>query len=183
MNLLEGKLVRLKAAHPEGSAEQVAGWWDNSEFARLLDAAVARPLSPKTLREEGEEALKPTRFPFSIWTLADDKLIGFGGLGVDHWHQGDGWLGIGIGEPAYWGKGFGTDAVRAIARFGFEELNLRRISLGVFAYNERAVRAYEKAGFVVEGRVRQSVFRDGQRWDEFIMGLLREDWRRGIEDF
>jgi RimJ/RimL family protein N-acetyltransferase len=67
-----------------------------------------------------------------------------------------------------------------IERYAFEELNLHRLSLGVFAYNPRARRAYEKAGFVVEGRERGAILRDGQRADVIIMGILREEWRARV---
>jgi RimJ/RimL family protein N-acetyltransferase len=87
-------------------------------------------------------------------------------------------LGIGILRREYWGRGYGSEAVSLMLRFGFTELNLRRISLSVFEYNTRAVRAYEKAGFQQEGRLRQALQRDGRRWDELFMGILREDWLR-----
>ncbi|MGQ0601025.1 MAG: GNAT family N-acetyltransferase, partial [Anaerolineales bacterium] len=62
--------------------------------------------------------------------------------------------------------------------YGFTELNLHRVSLGVFSYNGRAVRSYEKAGFRIEGRSRQAVSRDGQRFDDVWMGILREEWEQ-----
>ena len=63
-----------------------------------------------------------------------------------------------------------------LLRYAFAELNLRRVSLSVFEYNPRAMRSYEKAGFVVEGRRRQALNRDGRRWDVIHMGILREEW-------
>jgi RimJ/RimL family protein N-acetyltransferase len=60
-------------------------------------------------------------------------------------------------------------------------LNLYRVSLDVFAYNLRAIRCYEKAGFVVEGRARQFLNRDGRRWDLIYMGILGEEWGRQQE--
>jgi RimJ/RimL family protein N-acetyltransferase len=97
------------------------------------------------------------------------------------WTHGDTFVGIGIGEPDYRGKGYGTDAMRVILRFAFMELNLHRVSLDVFEYNPRAIRSYEKAGFVIEGRKRRVVNRDGRRWDDIYMGILREEWERQRE--
>ena len=85
-------------------------------------------------------------------------------------------MGIGLGEREYWGKGYGTDAMKIILRYAFTELNLRRVTLDVFEYNQRGVRSYEKAGFVVEGRERGLILREGRRWDVIYMGILREDW-------
>ena len=85
-------------------------------------------------------------------------------------------MGIGIGEREFWGKGYGTDAMDLILRYAFVELNLRRVSLNVFEFNQRALRSYEKAGFQLEGRQRQVMQREGRRSDILYMGILREEW-------
>ena len=113
---------------------------------------------------------------FLISTLHEDRKIGLIGLNGIRWVHGDAWVGIGLGERDYWGKGYGTDAMLVLQRYAFEELNLHRLSLTVFDYNQRAVRSYEKAGFIVEGRARQYLNREGQRYDMVFMGILREEW-------
>jgi RimJ/RimL family protein N-acetyltransferase len=85
-------------------------------------------------------------------------------------------LGIAIGEHEEWGKGYGIDAVRVILRLAFTELNLHRVSLTVFDYNQRAIRSYKKAGFRLERRQRFFLKREGQRWDLIHMGILRNEW-------
>jgi RimJ/RimL family protein N-acetyltransferase len=92
-------------------------------------------------------------------------------------------MGISVGDREYWGKGYGTDAVRLILQYGFIELNLRRISLGLHAYNERALKSYEKAGFKMEGRMRGEGWRDGVHYDSLWMGILREEWlaQQGVQ--
>ena len=59
----------------------------------------------------------------------------------------------------------------------FGTLGLHRIALYVFEFNERAIRAYQRCGFVVEGRSRESIWRDGRWWDELAMSVLESDWR------
>jgi RimJ/RimL family protein N-acetyltransferase len=66
--------------------------------------------------------------------------------------------------------------MRLIVQYGFLELNLRRISLGLHAYNERALKSYEKVGFKLEGRMRGEGWRDGVHYDSLWMGILREEW-------
>jgi RimJ/RimL family protein N-acetyltransferase len=66
--------------------------------------------------------------------------------------------------------------MRVMLRYAFRELNLHRVTLTVFEYNPRAIRSYEKAGFVVEGRLRNWLNREGRRWDMIHMGILREEW-------
>ena len=174
--LFHGELVRLVAPNPETDAEAAARWQRDAEFLRLVDSEPALPLSASQNKADMEARLaRENSFSFVIRTLADDRPIGFAGLWVQ-WTHGDASMGIGLGEREYWGKGYGADAVRALLRYGFAELNLRRVSLGVFEYNPRAIRAYEKAGFVREGRTRQDARRDGRYWDSFWMGILREEW-------
>jgi len=179
--LFTGELVRLAAPNPEADAESVARWLQDSEYVRLMDIRPAQPRLAKTFKERLNEDLKDTLFFFHIRALADDRLLGSIDIDIDHWSHGEGWVGIDIGERENWGKGYGTDAMRVILRYAFTELNLHRVALNVFEYNPRAVRSYEKSGFVVEGRVRQFLERDGRRWDVIYMGILREEWERIVK--
>jgi RimJ/RimL family protein N-acetyltransferase len=180
-NLLRGCLVRLSAEDPEPLAAGLSRWWRDSEFFRLLSFHASPMFSPKHVREWLEKELEknpPEFYLFGIRTLDDDKLIGFMDLGRPS-QSGNCWVGIGLGERDYWGKGYGTDAMQAALRFAFMELNLQRVTLNVFDYNARGVRSYEKAGFEVEGRVREAILRDGVRHDVIFMGVLRENWLQG----
>ena len=85
-------------------------------------------------------------------------------------------LGIVIGEKEYWGRGFGSDAIRTLVRFGFEEMNLHRIHLHVYEDNARAIRAYEKCGFQHEGRLRDGVYRHGRYYDLLAMSILSHEF-------
>lgn len=87
-------------------------------------------------------------------------------------------FGIFIGEADARGKGFGSEAVRLAVGFAFFVQNLNRVELGVFAGNEKAMRTYEKVGFVREGTARRRRFKDGVYVDEIQMGLLRDEFRR-----
>ena len=103
------------------------------------------------------------------------KLIGTIGFAELSWRNRSAEFGIMIGEKSYWGQGYGTEAVRLLSQYGFNTLNLNRIFLRVYEDNLRAIRAYEKAGFTLEGRMRQAEFRHGKYLDVLIMSLLRGD--------
>jgi RimJ/RimL family protein N-acetyltransferase len=104
-----------------------------------------------------------------IGTCAFSQLDGDNGSALYH---------ITIGEKDAWGRGYGTEATRLMLDHAFGALGLHRIALFVFEFNERAIRAYQRCGFVVEGRSRESIFRDGQWWDELAMSVLESDRRR-----
>jgi RimJ/RimL family protein N-acetyltransferase len=177
-DLFRGKLVRLAAQEVQLMAEAFSKWSCDSEYWRLLDSGSVRPFSVKTTKgwiEKNQEQEKPNEISFAIRTLEDDHLIGDIGLDGIQWTHGDAFVGIGLGEREYWGKGYGTDAMRVILRYAFTELNLQRVSLNVFEYNPRAIRSYEKAGFKHEGRMRGMLHRDGKRWDIVYMGILKEE--------
>jgi len=177
--LLTGELVRLTAVNPETDSGYFVKWGRDSEYLRMLDADPVRLWSQNKYKEWLEKDLEKepaNEFLFLICTLEGDEPIGFVELDGIHWNHGDAWVGIGIGPREYWNRGYGSDAMEVVLRYAFEELNLQRISLTVFDYNQRAIRSYEKSGFVVEGRGRQFLKREGRRWDILFMGLLRTEW-------
>ena len=87
---------------------------------------------------------------------------------------------IGIGDKAYWGRGYGRDALRTLLDYAFRLRNFRRVHLTVNSTNERAMRAYRACGFVEEGRLRQHVWSDGCYIDLVHMGLLRDEWENAL---
>ena len=178
--LFHGELVRLTFEEPESYAKVEVRWQRDSEFIRLADSKPVRFSSEKRIRERYvehrlDQGFDPEYFSFSVRTLTDDRLIGFLGMRVDLIH-GVASVGIGIGERDLWDKGYGTDMMKVCLRYAFSELGVQSVSLGVFAYNARAVRSYEKAGFRLEGRTRKDVHREGKRSDTLWMGILREEW-------
>lgn len=84
---------------------------------------------------------------------------------------------IGIWDSKVWGQGLGTEVTRLVLRYAFERLRLHRVSLRVLAYNHRAIRCYEKCGFVREGVERESALVAGEWHDDFIMGILQQEYR------
>lgn len=85
-------------------------------------------------------------------------------------------VGAGIGDPDYWGGGFGSDAMLLITAYAFEWLGLRRLYLNTLDTNLRAQRQVEKCGFSRESRRRALMFWNGEWHDWLVYGLLREEW-------
>lgn len=178
-NLFTGKLTQLIAQDPDKMGAVLEQWSRDSEFYQLFDSDPTRPRNAKRAQErmcEDAEKNRSDNFPFMVARLEDDQVIGEGGLFNALSPHRNAWLAIGIGERGLWGKGYGADAVNVLLRFGFQELNLHRINLGTFGYNMRAIRAYEKIGFVHEGAWRGALKRYGKRWDSMAMGILKREW-------
>ena len=85
-----------------------------------------------------------------------------------------------IGNRKYWGKGYGTEMTDLIDFYGFDRLNLNRIYLGVTDENKGGVKAYEKAGYIYEGRLLQDIYRNSRYYDSVRMGLLRDDYYKKL---
>ena len=178
-NLWRGQTIRLTAITKE-DWPALARWYQDAGFLRLWNADPARP---QTEAEVGkwleEETKKQNAFFFAIRPLESNDLLGQIELDGILWNCGTGWIAIGLGNREDWGKGYGGEAMRLALDYAFSELNLHRVQLAVFAYNERAIALYEKLGFVREGVYREFLHRDGARYDMYLYGLLRREWRGG----
>lgn len=120
-----------------------------------------------------------TIWHFVICLRESKRPIGFCALhDIDH-VNGAAELGIGIGIPTEWDKGYGTEAMHVLLDFGFGELRLHRVFLHVFDFNERAIHVYEQVGFTHEGTKRQAYFRHGRHHDMQVMGILADEWAAG----
>jgi RimJ/RimL family protein N-acetyltransferase len=180
--LFEGERVRLAPIDPEKDAETLSKWTHDPEYLRLTSADPARPLSPgqvkKQLEEMEKEAEKGRQFNFTIRAREDDRLLGATRLYRIQWTHGVGMLQLSIGQPADRRQGYGSEAMRMLLRYAFDELNLHRLGVDTFEYNTGALRFLERHGFAVEVRRRQAIHRDGRRWDALMLGLLRDEWAR-----
>jgi RimJ/RimL family protein N-acetyltransferase len=178
-DLFRGELVRFAMEEPEARAKAELYWQRDSEFRRLADSDPVFLVSEKKIKEwiekQVEDGFKPERYSFAVRTIAEDRLIGFLSLWVDLIHR-EAFVGLGIGEREFWSRGYGTDMMKLCQQYVFTELGMERLSLGLFEYNPRALRSYEKSGFRLEGRTRKDAQRDGKRYDSLWMGILRDEW-------
>ncbi|MCP3801597.1 GNAT family N-acetyltransferase [Allokutzneria sp. A3M-2-11 16] len=171
-----GELVRLRAFEPS-EAEALWRWNHDAEVMRWMDDGYPDSLAQVTKRMSEWKANSYEKVVLAVETLADAQLIGVVVLRDVQPETGHAELDIYIGEKDHWGSGYATDAMRTACRFGFEKMRLHRITLWVVADNVAARRVYEKAGFVEEGRQRESFRRDGRWHDMVMMGLLEGELR------
>jgi RimJ/RimL family protein N-acetyltransferase len=120
-------------------------------------------------------AYSQTEIQLAICLREDDRHIGNIHLTDIDWISRHGHLGMFIGEAQYQSKGYGQQALRLMLRHAFRDLGLHRVCLVVLDDNPRALRVYEKCGFVVEGRLRQHVYKRGAFRDLIFMGVCAGD--------
>jgi RimJ/RimL family protein N-acetyltransferase len=179
-----GDRVRLRRIERSDLPRFVA-WLNDPSVRDHLALFHPMGLSDEERWFEGQTALEPVLRALSIEAraadvrdeAADPEWTHIGGIGLHQvdWKNRTGELGIVIGEKGWWGRGYGTDAVRALARWAFDELALNRLWLRVYEDNARAQRSYEKVGFKAEGRLRQDRFHAGRYFDTVVMGLLHDE--------
>ncbi|HMN12226.1 MAG TPA: GNAT family protein [Bellilinea sp.] len=175
MSNLTGKLVRLVIEDLEESSKLMSSWDHDSEYLRLLSFGPVTRYNAKATQEFFEKE-SGDELGFGIQTIADGKSVGFIGLNQINPLTRNAMVGMGIGERENWSKGYGTEAMKLVLNFAFEQLNLNRVTLDVFEVNQRGIRAYEKAGFLLEGRIKQALMKAGTRYDLILMGITRRRW-------
>ena len=120
--------------------------------------------------------LKNGDYIFSIIRKSDDSLIGNIGFNEINNIDRTATLGIFIGDADNQNKGYGSEAIRALIKYGFDVLNLNNIDLHVFDFNERAIACYKKVGFKEYGRRHKSYYLNGVYHDDIYMEILRDNY-------
>lgn len=171
-----GEKIRLRAYRKE-DVPKALELLNDFEIKRLLITGVPYP---NTLKDEEEWFEKQSAgndlYNFAIETLENNKYIGGCGLNHIDWKNSVATVGIFIGDKEYWGKGYGTDAMKVLVKFIFEQMNINKVKLNTFSFNERAIKSYKKCGFQIEGVLRNELFKDGKYCDEIIMGILKDEY-------
>jgi RimJ/RimL family protein N-acetyltransferase len=169
--------IRLRAAEREDLPLFVL-WLNDPEVRQGLEMYL-----PFSLTEEERWYERMLDRPAAEHVLVIDakdqdawKSIGTCGFHNMDWRARSAEVGISIGEKSCWNQGYGTDVMRLMLQHGFDTLNLNRIFLRVYSNNQRAIRCYEKAGFVQEGCMRQAHYQDGNYLDILLMSVLHSEW-------
>ena len=178
--MIYGDKLRLRAVE-RSDLRRFVEWLNDPEVREGL--LLHLPLSMAEEEKWFEDMIKrpAVEHPMVIEIRQDESWVMIGNCGIHNidWRLRSAEVGIFIGEKGYWDQGYGTEAMRVLLDHSFNTLNLNRIALQVYEDNPRAVRAYEKAGFVHEGRERQGMYKNGRYVDIIWMSVLRPEWREG----
>jgi RimJ/RimL family protein N-acetyltransferase len=177
LNQLTGERVKLTSIR-EADIDTIIGWESDHEFMRMMRSDPAYPRPEVAQRAWWSERLKQQdEYHFAIRLTERCRLIGTFNVNGIEWQHLVAWFSIGIGDRESRGQGYGAEALALGIAFAFNDLNLHRLQLTVFSYNERAIRLYKRLGFTHEGTFREFLQRDGQRHDMLLFGLLAHEWR------
>jgi RimJ/RimL family protein N-acetyltransferase len=171
--MIAGELVILRAFERE-DGERCYRWMNDPSIVRTLKSRY--PIAFQTESEWLERAMHPdgSERHFAIERKDDRSHIGNASIHDIDWVSRTAGFGLFIGEPSAWNKGFGSDAIRTLVRFAFDEMNLQKLRINVFDYNDRAKHVLETHGFVQEGRLRREFYREGAYHDIVILATFRD---------
>lgn len=172
---LEGDRIYLRPLDVDTDLDRCLEWINDPE----LQARIGRR-QPMSRAQEQEwltgQYKRDDHLNLAVVLKDGDQHVGNCGFNTIDFINRSAELGMLIAERDAWGKGYGPEAVGLLLKHGFSELNLHRIWLWAFSFNQHAVRAYEKAGFKHEGVLRDAYYRHGAYHDHIVMSVLRSEW-------
>lgn len=176
MSCLEGQRLRLRAATAD-DAEARFSLGHSPDIVRMFGVSQA---DHKAMTREAAQAwaLGQSNDPYAWIIEVGGRLIGEIKLHTVNTIDRRASMAIAIYDSQLLGKGFGSEAIRLLLHHAFTQMNLHRIAVRVLAYNDRAIKAYQKCGFVVEGRERETAFVDGIWHDDLMMGILSQEYHQ-----
>ncbi|KAF8990218.1 acyl-CoA N-acyltransferase [Cyathus striatus] len=163
-------------AYKETDVDNVLDLFNNPEVTAYLNHDEFNvPRGPKF----AENIMKMTESCLMFCVVEEKQGRSFAGLAlINHLQSAknrEASLGIAL-LPQFWGKGYGTEAMKFFIDYAFRTLGMHRVSLDVNNANWRAVELYKKLGFITEGVKRQSIWTDGTWTDLTFMGLIDTEW-------
>ena len=169
---LEGEKVYLSPINQD-DYETYVKWLNNPNITQFLDCND----SLITLSNEKDILLKigNEEFCFAIIKKEDDTLLGNVGVTKIDYKNGKAELGIFIGDEENLSKGYGSEAIKLIINFAFNEIRLHSVMLTVFSNNPRAIKAYTKCGFKEFGRRHEAIYHNGEYLDLIYMEIINEN--------
>jgi RimJ/RimL family protein N-acetyltransferase len=172
--MIAGEHVILRAFEPQ-DGERCYRWMNDPNIVRTLKSRY--PIAFQNEIEWLQRAMQPdgTERHFAIERKDDRAHIGNASIHDIDWVSRTASFGLFIGEPTAWNKGFGSDAISTLVRFAFDEMNLQKLRINVFDYNDRAKHVLDTHGFVQEGRLRREFYREGTYHDIVILSRFRDD--------
>ncbi len=171
-----GEKIYLRGLERTDLEGEYFDWLNDREVTKFLDSGFFPNTMEKMEEYYSNIALSPNNLMLAIIDKESDKHIGNIKAGPINWVTGVASLGIMIGNKEFWGRGYGTEAIRLVLDYAFKSLNLHKVTAGIVANHQASIRAFQKAGFEIEGRAKSQFFLDGEYCDSLYLGIVKEDF-------
>jgi ribosomal-protein-alanine N-acetyltransferase len=169
---IEGESIYLRAVEAADAGERYLSWMNDEEVTKGLASGVF-PTTIEDLKKYIQNITSSRNaVMFAVCDKENDLHIGNIKLDNFDWVNRTCELGLLLGDRSYWGKGVGTQVMALTLQYAFQQLNIRKVVLAVYANNPAAVRLYEKVGFQKEGCLRDQIFYKGEYIDKYYMGIF-----------
>ncbi len=174
---IEGDRLYLRDLREEDASLEYLSWLNDEEIKKYLESPKVTELSQirDYIKKQREN---PNSFFVGIFDKQTNQHIGNVKLEPINWEEKTAVFGTLIGNKNYWGKGYGQEATTVMVNYGFQQLGLKKITLGVIEYNTRAINCYKKVGFVVKEIKPQSLEHEGRKYDNVMMEITEKDIKK-----
>lgn len=178
--MIEGKHVYLRLMEDRDVPYKVR-WINNPDVRDTLnfDYPISEVGTRKWLHSVAGNS---SRRDFFVCQKKDDKPIGFGGLINIDYKNSKAESYMAIGELSAQGKGYGYDIRKLILKYAFNELNLNKVYAYVWEQNEAMYNLNKKAGFKVEGLLREDILSHGEYRNRYIMGIFKDEFLQHLQE-
>ena len=174
---VEGDRIQLGALDDERADGCYLSWLRDPEVTRFLEVRLVEYDAERLGSYVRAENERPDSVLFGIYRKSDLQLIGTLKLSNIRQHHQSCEIGLMIGDKAEWGKGCATEAIVLACRYAFETLKLHRVSAGCYSSNPASARAFTKAGFELEGRLREERLTPAGWVDTLLLGRINSSSR------
>jgi ribosomal-protein-alanine N-acetyltransferase len=176
--VIEGQTIFLRPIQLSDSSGPYLNWLNDPEVNQYLESRFVSWTTEMLSSYIVNLANNNNELLFAICTMESKKHIGNVKLGPINWNHRFADIGIIIGDKCEWGKGRASEAIRAICRYGFDELELNKITAGCYGDNQGSVKAFSRVGFQQEGISRKKFFSSDRYQDHILLGILNDEFKR-----
>jgi len=172
--MIQGNKINLTKVERE-NIEQLREWRNDPALRRYFREHRELNRDNQVAWYESRVLGDSNQYNFEVRVNEGGKLIGHCGLYYINWVSRTAEFGIYLGDLSYRNGGYGSDTLRTLISYGFNDLNMNRIWCEVYD-NNKALDVYRHIGFKHEGTLRENYYNEGKYWDAHLLGMLKSEY-------
>jgi [ribosomal protein S5]-alanine N-acetyltransferase len=171
---IDGERIYLRRLRESDVSQAYLAWMNGPDISQYLESRFIEHTMESLSAFVAAMADDPRNLFTGIFLKDGDRHVGNIKLGPIDLHHSHAEVGLLIGDRECWGKGYATEAIAAITRFAFEEINLHKIVAGAYEDNGGSTKAFLKAGYALEGNLRSHWWSSGRFQDGTLLGKVNQ---------